>query len=639
MIRRDTVSDLIRELNATDETEDLEAKECACGEVGKSTYETICALSNEPELGGGTILLGVEKEQALFPLYSPIGVQGAADKLASDIASACSTMFNSPVRLDITSHLESGAVVLKIDVPELPKTQKPLYFTKQGLPRGAFRRIGPTDIRCTDEDLLTFFQGKSHEAFDARIVKDASWDDLDPAAIGAYRNARKEANPLAEELTWSDEDMLFALGAIKRLDGKTKITNTGILLFGKTSSLRRLFPTQRVDYIRVPSRTWFPDPDTEFESIDMRGPILTLIPRIIAAIVDDLPRTLRIKDNRGGQREELPVVPYRVIREAVVNALMHRTYQVYQPIQIVRYANRLVIRNPGYSLKSQDRFDEPGSAIRNPNIAEILHETRFAETKGSGIRVMQAKMKENGLAAPTFESDRDSDEFTVICLFHHFLNESDWDWLSRFSSLDLSEDQMKALIFVREVGAIDNSTYRSLTLTDTLTASKSLRALRSMDLLNDKGSGARTHYVSGIQMLLRETAGKARRPDDSFPANMEGIHAKRPAIHVSGAPPRLEDLPSHLRIAVRTFQLKKRKSPEKAAELVLGLCSWRALSVAEIAGFLLRTPAYVSQKYLSPLIATGQLTYLFPEMVQHPQQKYVVPDTCLPPRSKISRKR
>jgi ATP-dependent DNA helicase RecG len=74
MISPTPAKDLISELNETDETEHLEAKASTGGSVSKTVYETICALSNEPGLEGGTILLGVEKEEALFPLYNPVGV-------------------------------------------------------------------------------------------------------------------------------------------------------------------------------------------------------------------------------------------------------------------------------------------------------------------------------------------------------------------------------------------------------------------------------------------------------------------------------------------------------------------------------------------------------------------------------------
>jgi ATP-dependent DNA helicase RecG len=105
--------------------------------------------------------------------------------------------------------------------------------------------------------------------------------------------------------------------------------------------------------IRVPGKDWVSGTEHHYESHDMRGPILNLIPRIMAAILDDLPTTFRF-DDASGKRVDVPVIPARVIREATVNAIMHRNYQTAQPIQVIRYANRLEIRNPGYSLKSQE---------------------------------------------------------------------------------------------------------------------------------------------------------------------------------------------------------------------------------------------------------------------------------------------
>ncbi|WP_157091565.1 ATP-binding protein [Methylobacterium nodulans] len=412
--------------------------------------------------------------------------------------------------------------------------------------------------------------------------------------------------------------MLYALGAIRRLDDIVRVTNAGILIFGKAASIRRLFPAHRVDYIRVPGKTWVQDPEAKIESVDMRGSIVSLIGRVIAAITDDLPRTLDIDEKSSGQRTEIPILPFRVIREAVVNALMHRNYQFNQPVQVIRYANRIVIKNPGYSLKSPERLGEPGSSIRNPNISAILHDTRFAETKGSGIRVMQAKMKQRGLAAPTFESNRDTDEFSATFLFHHFLDSRDIDWLSRFKDFDLTEDQMKALIFVREVGAIDNATYRSLTSMDTLQASKSLRSLRKLDLLLDRGSGARTYYIAGTEMLSRDMPEKRQKPTG------EAIHDRDDimdgAIHDKDN--LLKNMPVSLRVAVRNAEAKKRLNPQEAKDLIEAMCRSQALSLQQIAVLINKTSEYISQRYIASMIAEGRLTYLHPEMIQHPQQKY-----------------
>lgn len=87
-----------------------------------------------------------------------------------------------------------------------------------------------------------------------------------------------------------------------------------------------------------------------------------------------------------------------MLREAIVNALMHRDYRVHGPIQIIRFANRIEIHNPGYSLKPTNQLGKPGSANRNPTIASAFHDTDLAETKGTGIGTIRQLMEKAELA-------------------------------------------------------------------------------------------------------------------------------------------------------------------------------------------------------------------------------------------------
>ena len=230
-----------------------------------------------------------------------------------------------------------------------------------------------------------FYQGRQSESFDASLVADASLDDLQPEAIADYRRYRAEANPNAQELRWSDEDLLQSLGCIQRnsqgVPGTWQPTVAGLMLFGKPVALRRCFPAIRVDYIRVPGREWVPHLDQRFDTVDLLDPLLQLIRRALAAILDDLPKTFALQEG-DLQRQGTPAIPLRVIREALVNALMHRNYRSHSPVQIIRYANRLEIRNVGFSLKPQDHLGEAGSELRNPKIAAALYDTRLAQTKG-----------------------------------------------------------------------------------------------------------------------------------------------------------------------------------------------------------------------------------------------------------------
>lgn len=627
--------DLLESLNLLDENEHIEAKRAS--EVGKSILETICAFANEPGLGGGWLLLGVVREdQALFPAYEVEGIDHP-EKLSTDIATQCRNSFNQSVRVEINTETIHGKAVLVLHVPEAQPQDKPIFFKAQGLPKGAFRRISSTDQHCTDDDLAVFYQGRQTESFDATLVADTSLDDLSPEAIADYRQSRAEANPDAEELRWSDEDLLQSLGCIRRNPQAVwQPTVAGLMLFGKPVALRRCFPMMRVDYIRVPGREWVPQPDRRFDTIDLRDPLLRLVRRAQAAILDDLPKGFAL-DEGDLQRRDTPAIPLRVIREALVNALMHRSYRSHSPVQIIRYANRLEIRNPGFSLKSQDHLGEPGSQLRNPKIAAALYDTRLAETKGSGIRVMRESMEQAGLTPPLFESDRGNDQFVARYFFHHFLGAEDIAWLAQFKDLHLSEDEAKALIVVREAGALNNSTYRELTKVDTLTASQSLRRLRDAGLLAQKGRGSATYYVSTERLLdsglssnpealSSESEGLSTKLDGlstkvgALSTNPEGLSAMLADEQDAQRKALLNELPGAL--AAKIGAIGQRHPPGEVCDAIVEVCRLRDWRAEELATLLQRHSRYVRNNYLRPLMRDGRLAMTNPNEPSDPQQAY-----------------
>ena len=462
-------------------------------------------------------------------------------------------------------------------------------------------------------------------------------DDIEAEALIDYRATREDANPDAEELRWSDQELLQALGAIKRsAQGVWKPTVAGIILFGKRTALRRLFPMTRVDYIRVAGKEWLADPGLRFETTELRDPIFRLIRRTQAAILDDLPKTFGLAEG-DLQRRDTPAIPQKVIREALVNALMHRNYRSNMPIQIIRYANRIEIRNPGFSLKSPEHLGEPGSDPRNPKIAAVLHETRFAETKGSGIRVMRDLMEQAGLTPPLFESDREKDHFVARYFFHHFLGEDDIRWLSRFKEHHLNDNDAKALIVVREAGAIDNATYRELGKVDTLTASSALRRLRDAGLLAQQGRGSATYYVPTTRLGLNEGSlsdnpgGLSDNPG-GLSDNPGGLsdnpfspshNLNLPASPVDNPLDRqqlLGFLPSEL--AARVGALGKRSPPSVVQDVIVEVCRFRSWRAEELAVLLKRYSRHVSNSYLRPLVRDGRIEMTNPKEPNDPQQGY-----------------
>lgn len=618
-------------LNSVDECTTIEAKRSSA--IDKSIMETVCAFSNEPGLGGGYLLLGIEQEErSLFPEYAVCGIKNP-DKLQLDLASQCASMFNAPVRPQIEVESTSSGPVLKVFIPELPAGQKPLYFKNEGLPKGALRRIGSSDQRCTEDDLFVFYG--QEDRLENAVVSDATLADLSEEAIELYRTLRGKVNAFADELSYNDTDLLYALGCIKKEPaGTIGVTYAGLLMFGKRISLRRLLPMVRVDYIRVPGTHWVQDPDSRFTTVDMRGPLIELVQRTFSAIADDLPKGFLLPE--GQIQADALGLPTKVLREAIVNALMHRTYRENQPIQVIRYGNRIEIRNPGFSLKPEEQLGEPGSKSRNPYLASIFHDTNLAETKGSGIRTMRLLMDRASMAPPTFESDHAANQFTIRLLLHHFLNEEDIQWLRQFDAYELSDAQKRGLIFLRESHAVNNAAYRQVNGCDILKASTELRALRDKGFLQQKGKGKNTYYVGTPQTYKpqaqtykpdsqsTEPLGQSTElPSQTYKPQEEIYKPQGETYKPQEETYKPEEVPAAIADSLK--RLGKKAKPEQIEEQIVSLCAWQPLTAIEIARLIQRNTMYVINNYITPLRLAGKLAYTIPEEPHHPAQKYKVP--------------
>lgn len=558
--------------------------------------------------------------------YEVVGVSNP-DKLQSDLASQCASVFNRPLRPRVSVEMVQDKTVIAVYVPEAAPTDKPVYLSNLGLPRGAFRRVGSTDQEGSEDDLITLYAGHQTDTFDGAVLADTDLSDIDARAVDDYRRQRLRINPSAEELTWNDDDLLRSLGVLVKKGDQLKPAVAGLLLFGSPHALRRCFPMIRIDYIRVPGRQWVENPSHRFDTMEIRASLLTAIRRATNAVRDELMQSFTLPED-AIERQDGSTLPLRVIREAIVNAVMHRSYRVHGAIQIIRYANRLEIRNPGHSIKAEEQLGEPGSETRNPRIAAVLHEVNVAETKGSGIRAMQELMVQHDLLPPTFESTRTPDQFVATFLFHHFLNEDDLAWLRRLTTEVLNDEDARALVFVREVGTIDNAAYRTINRTDTLIASTRLRRLRDLALLTMKGSGNRTYYLPGpaFEVLAMQTAGGAltdayldiELAPQSHQLEVQSHQLGQQSHHL------LATLPTELR--VRLPLPGTRLHRVLLRELIVDLCAWRALSARELAVVLGRQDHKpLVRDHLSSMVAEGRLAHTIPEMENHPDQGYTIP--------------
>ncbi|MBV7441008.1 putative DNA binding domain-containing protein [Weeksellaceae bacterium TAE3-ERU29] len=612
--------EIINQLNTIDEHTKLEAKKGSA--IDKSIMETINSFSNEPNLKGGLIVLGIEKENnSLFPSYVVTGVSDT-DKLQSDIATQCASLFNIPIRPEVEVEKVGDKNIIKIKVEELSPEKKPLYFKNKGIPNGIYRRIGSTDQRCTEDDLPIFYANPL-ENYDASIIENSSIEDINEDSIDLYRKYIKKVKENAEELEFDNLELLYALNAIDKPNENCKLTLTGLLVFGKKISLRRILPMCRVDYIRVSGKEWVEDPEKRFEStLDMRGSLIELLPRAIATIADDLPKGFYLPEGELQSKTESGL-PYKVLREAIVNAFIHRSYKVNSPIQIIRYSNRIEITNAGFSLKSIETIGEPGSLSRNPHIASIFHDTNLAETKGTGIKSMRKLLSKSQMLPPTFESSHSSNTFTLRLLLHHLINEHDHIWLSSFDEFQLNDEQKTALIFLREVGALDNQSYRQLTGVSSFQSTTDLRKMVNTAIIEQKGNSKKhTYYIPGkvfLASLEKDQKDYLSGELNPLSGNLDPLSGELNPLS-GNLDPLSGNLPAELKERIST--IGKRANPETMEQIIIDLCAINEYKLSELAKILNRRENYISDNYINKLMKEGKIGFSIPEVLNHPNQAY-----------------
>ncbi|MBP3488519.1 MAG: DNA helicase [Roseburia sp.] len=123
-----------------------------------------------------------------------------------------------------------------------------------------------------------------------------------------------------------------------------------------------------------------------------------------------------IIDPKTGERRDKTEYPVVALREAILNAIIHRDYSMHteaMPIEMILYKDRIEIRNPGglYGRMSLDTLGKAQPDTRNPVLARAMETLGFTENRYSGIPTMQRELREAGLREAVFADSRN--EFVV----------------------------------------------------------------------------------------------------------------------------------------------------------------------------------------------------------------------------------
>ncbi len=386
--------------------------------TGAQVIRTICAFANDfQNLNGGYIILGVAETQgaAIMP---PRGLSVADLEAAQQwIRGHCNTI--DPIYQPILSpESVSGKMILAIWVPgsQIRPHQAP-ESTEKGAPRKFFIRLGSSTVDADSRPELKqqLMQLAARVPFDDRRALHASILDLRETKVREFLH--DVGSGLVDE---PDTRTLYRnLRIADPVNHHDAPRNVGLLFFSQNPE--QWFPGARIEVVQ------FADDDSGNvieEKIFAHRPIHEQL-RDSLAYLENFSVRLIQKLPGSAQAVHWISYPSSAVREAMVNATYHRSYEGEpEPTKIYLYADRMeIISYPGPAPGIQQQHlngDQPLPPVpaRNRRIGEFLKELKLAEGRGTGIPKVRRAMQQNGSPPPQFDFDEVRSYFRVVLPIH-----------------------------------------------------------------------------------------------------------------------------------------------------------------------------------------------------------------------------
>lgn len=384
----------IRTRGCEGQTTEVKAARGGCPE---KLYDTISAFSNQDS--GGVLVFGLDERDQ----FRKVGVYDAQD-LQKKVMEYCEQM-TPVVRPVFTVCDEDGLVFVSAEIPPVDVSERPCFKTAKGRLQGSYIRVGDADKPMTEYEVYSYEAYRRRYRDDIRPVEHASLTALDPGKLESYLSRKKQERPHLASVT---PEQLLELTGITR-DGQ--VTMTALLLFGVYP--QALFPQLSIIATSIPG--------TEMGVVDANGNRFTDSKRIEGVLPDMLEGALAFVrgnmrvatriDPKTGRRVDQPQYPMDAVREAVLNALVHRDYSFHteaKPIQLTMFTDRLEISNPGglYGRLTINQLGSTQPDTRNPVLVTAMETLGQTENRYSGIPTIRRAMAQLGLPEPSFQERR-----------------------------------------------------------------------------------------------------------------------------------------------------------------------------------------------------------------------------------------
>ena len=449
-----------KKLISQGESEVLEFKK-STGEW-KEIIETISAFANTM---GGKIIVGVSRAGKLAGIE--VG-KGTIEHLTNRISQGT----DPKVHPGITTEKIGGKSIIIIKVRE-SSDHLVLAF---GRP---FKRTGKSTVRMSKNEYerMILEKYKDKLQFDNQTCKGASVRDIDKKKLMWFVGEAKKQRGLNISEDALPKDVLMQL----KLMREGALINAALLLFGKEPK----FIQSEVKCIRFDGNKPV-KPYIDFQTIE--GNIFDLVDKTESFIFRNIKKAIWLVPGQI-QREEKYEYPPGAIREAIVNAIVHRDYLSASKVQVRIFNDYIEIWNPGklpngWTIEKLKQKHE--SIPPNPFLFKQLFWVKYVEDVGGGTLDMINECKNWGIPQPEFEDTGTA----IVVTFRKSIFTSEI-----LRELGLNERQIKAIGFVKQHSKITTKDYCDFLKVARDTANKDLKGLLRKNIIQKRGLGPQTHYT------------------------------------------------------------------------------------------------------------------------------------------------
>lgn len=366
-------------------------------------YDTLSAFSNQDS--GGVILFGVDERKN----FEAVGVYDVHD-LQKRVNEQCKQMVPL-VRPIFTVVDYQGRPVVSAEIPSVDIGERPCYYSGVGRIRGSYVRVGDSDEPMSEYEIYSYEAYRKKYQDDIRLNDQCSFKAIDQNLFQAYVEKVISQKPNLARLP--KEEIWELLNLVK--EGTP--TLTCILLFSLYPQI--FYPQYTINAMLIPGNERG-DALTDGTRFLANRRIEGTIPEMLQETMVFLEKHMDIRTvirPETGERADQTEYPVTALREAVLNALIHRDYSCHtesMPIEILMFYNRIEIRSPG-GLYGRVRLEQLGRMqpdTRNPVLARAMETLGYTENRYSGIPTIRRVLKEAGMPEPVFQNLRN--QFCVI---------------------------------------------------------------------------------------------------------------------------------------------------------------------------------------------------------------------------------